>query len=895
MVALPGVDPAWSSYVDVPSASAADNPGTVNSWHYLDNGPQLSAAGTAVRGTLLCVHGNPTWSYLWRTLLAQGVLEGWRVIAVDQLDMGFSRRTRTFRRLADRVTDLEDFAAALHLDGPLVTVGHDWGGVVSLGYAHRNRANLAGVILTNTAIHQEPTKPIPSLLRLALLPGVHRIGTQTTSAFLDVTHALARPKLRSEVRAAFRAPYRTRADRAGIANFVSDIPATPSHPSYAALTDIAEGIRTLDVPSLMVWGPRDPIFTDTYLEDLTRRLPSADVHRFEDAGHLLQEDADVAGTIFRWLGERFPTGSRKASTAASAPPAAPPPTFLWHQLRERSAGPEQDSLAVAEMGRDSIRRSMSWRELADDVDAVAAGLTRFGVGSGSRVSLMVPPGVDLTVLIYACLRIGAVIVVADAGLGTKGLSRAVKGSVPDVVVGIERALLAARLFGWPGRRISVGTLSAGKRALHVESSLETLRTTPPGPVGDQNPDPDADAAILFTSGSTGPAKGVVYTHRQLSGMRDTVGGTFGLGPGGALVAGFAPFALLGPALGAASVTPDMEVTASKTLTARALADAAEAIDATAVFAAPAALRNIVATRDGLTASGKLALGRVTTVLSAGAPVPALLLQQVQELLPVASLSTPYGMTEALPVSTIDLEGILAAEADAEAEATADAAGATPGVVRGAGNGVCVGRAVQGARLAVSALSDDGVPHGTPTTEPGITGEILVDAPHVKSRYHRLWRTEEMSSRTAPWHRTGDVGHFDEAGRLWVEGRLGHIITTPGAVRTPVGIEQALEKLDAVRLAAVVGVGPAGTQAVVAVVEPLPAPGRNRRRTRKPVLADAGLAERARSAARMAGVDLAAILTVPALPVDIRHNAKIDRAEVAKWAGGVLAGGSSRTP
>ncbi|WP_026549999.1 alpha/beta fold hydrolase [Arthrobacter sp. Br18] len=894
MVALPGVDPAWSTYLDVPSTAAADNPGTVHSWHYLDNGRQLADAGTAVRGTLLCVHGNPTWSYLWRTLVAQGVTEGWRVVAVDQLDMGFSRRTRTFRRLADRVTDLEDFVAALELEGPVVTVGHDWGGVVSLGFAHRNRFDLAGVVLTNTAIHQDPAVPIPAPLRLALLPGMHRHGTRTTSAFLDVTHALARPKLRRDVHAAFRAPYRTGADRAGIANFVSDIPADPSHPSHAALADIAEGVRTLEVPALMVWGPRDPVFTDTYLEDLTRRLPSADVHRFEDAGHLVQEDADVAGTVFRWLDERLPAGA--PGIPADAPSSLPdavslesaaartPPTFLWHQLLERSAGPEQGSIAVAEMGSDGIRRRLSWRELADDVDAVAAGLSRLGLGQGSRVSLLVPPGVDLTVSTYACLRIGAVIVVADAGLGTKGLSRAVKGSVPDAVIGIERALLAARLFGWPARRISVGALPAGTRALlRVESSLEALRTTPPGPL--QDPEPDADAAILFTSGSTGPAKGVVYTHRQLSGMRDTVGGTFGLGPGGALVAGFAPFALLGPALGAASVTPDMDVTAPKTLTAQALGAAAQAIDATAVFAAPAALRNIVATRGGLGPSGAEALGLVTMVLSAGAPVPARLLEQVQELLPAATLHTPYGMTEALPVTDIDLEGILRAAADA-----AHPAGAMPG----AGNGVCVGRAVQAASIAVSPLSQGGIPDGAPTTAPGVTGEILVDAPHVKDRYHRLWRTEGASSRTPPWHRTGDVGHFDEAGRLWVEGRLGHLITSPGAVLTPVGVEQALENVDGVRLAAVVGVGPTGTQAVVAVIEADRPNGRVRGRSRKLVLADAALTECARSAARKTGVELAAVLTAPALPVDVRHNAKIDRTKVAEWASAALAGGY-RTP
>ena len=105
----------------------------------------------------------------------------------------------------------------------------------------------------------------------------------------------------------------------------------------------------------------------------------------------------------------------------------------------------------------------------------------------------------------------------------------------------------------------------------------------------------------------------------------------------------------------------------------------------------------------------------------------------------------------------------------------------------------------------------------------MTGEILVSAPHVKEAYDRLWLTQRESVRTAGWHRTGDVGHFDAAGRLWVEGRLAHVVTAPGAVVTPVGAEQAIERLDDVGLAAVVGVGPSGTQAVVAVVETVPRP------------------------------------------------------------------------
>ncbi|BBE23051.1 hypothetical protein MN0502_19340 [Arthrobacter sp. MN05-02] len=586
----------------------------------------------------------------------------------------------------------------------------------------------------------------------------------------------------------------------------------------------------------------------------------------------MQEDADTASTAMEWLGVRsvgLPRPDRSGDRAPEDRPYRP----LGGRITELAAGPGAGTTAVAEMAPSGRPRTLTWRELSDDVGAVAAGLTALGYGAGSRVSLLVPPGVDLTVLIYACLQIGAVIVVADAGLGARGLNRAVKGSAPDVVIGIERALLAARAFGWPGRRISAAPLPAARRkALRVEASLNDLRAARPiAGAPHTAPAPDTDAAILFTSGSTGPAKGVVYTHRRLSAMRDAVESTLGLGPGAALVAGFAPFALLGPALGATSVTPDMDVTAPRTLTAQALADAAAAIDATVVFASPAALRNVLATSADLPAAGRSALERITLMLSAGAPIPVPLLEEVQALVPSAVLHTPYGMTESLLVADIDLDGIRAA-------ATAAGAG-----LDGAGNGVCVGLPVHGARVAVSPLDGTGEATGEPTGAPGVTGEILVDAPHVKDRYFRLWRTQEDSARTRPWHRTGDVGHFDADGRLWVEGRLGHVITAPEGVVTPVGLEQSLDALDGVRLAAVVGVGPSGAQAVVAVVETT-TPGR------RPQLAEASLAAAARDAAGGRGVDLAAVISVPALPVDIRHNAKIDRARVAAWSGRFLAGG-----
>ncbi|MEQ4565847.1 alpha/beta fold hydrolase [Paenarthrobacter sp. CAP02] len=885
----PGIRPEWSRTIGVPSTSAVDAPGTVRQWHLLDNGGQLARRGLTPAGTLLCVHGNPTWSYLWRTLLAAGTdpAQPWRVIAVDQLDMGYSERTGEFRSLADRINDLGDLTDALGVEGPVVTVGHDWGGVISLGWALAHPAELTGVILTNTAVHQPSESKIPPALRLALHPAVHSWGTTTSDAFLRVTHSLASPPLAAEVRKAYMAPYKGPHRRSGVGNFVADIPVDADHPSFPALDAVAEGLRTLKVPALMLWGPRDPIFSDRYLKDLIGRLPHAQVHRFEGAGHLLAEDRDIATPVFQWLAgqaqdkNQHSAGTRpdaKADGAATQEPEAFRP--LWDELGTLADSDSAAETAVAEMAPDgSVARSLSWHGLNSRVLDVAAGLRKAGVASGSRVSLMVPPGVDLTVALYACLRLGAVVVVADAGLGTKGLSRAVKGATPDFLIGIDKALAAAAALGWPGRRISVQDLPViRRRALKVETSLSTLARRAADGAAEHNAsvDPEAPAAVLFTSGSTGPAKGVLYTHRQLAATRDTLAETFDIRPGARLVAGFAPFALLGPALGAVSVTPDMDVTAPRTLTARALADAVAAIDATVVFAAPAALRNVLATQDGISEAGQTALDGVQLLLSAGAPIPEPLLAEVQQLVPGASLHTPYGMTEALPVTDISLQQIQAAEAGV-------------GTVKGAGNGVCVGRPVHGARIAVLPLAEDGkASDSPPTLEAGVTGEVLVSAPHVKDSYDRLWLTQQKSASPAGWHRTGDVGHFDAEGRLWVEGRLQHVVTAPGKAVTPIGAEQAVERLDGVGLAAVAGVGPAGTQAIVAVVETVP-------KVRKAGPAAPHLAQRVRAAAREVGVDVSAVLVVASQPTDIRHNAKIDRTRLSAWAARVLAGGRPGKP
>jgi olefin beta-lactone synthetase len=441
---LVGLHPAWSRLV-----TAVDHRGDQRTWHVIDSAAGADDPG-GIELTVLAVHGNPTWSYLWRDLVARAP-ERVRVVAVDQLDMGFSERTGVRRRLADRVEDLGGLTEALGLDGPVVTVAHDWGGPVSLGWALAHRDQLAGVVLTNTAVHQPEGSPAPGLIRTARLPGVLRRVTVDTTTFIRGALAMSRPRPASEVADGYLAPYGSRDRREAIAGFVEDIPLDASHPSAAALDAIADGLDALaSVPVLLAWGPEDKVFSDLYLHDLEERLPHADVHRFVGAAHMVPEDADVAGAVWAWV-------DGLDDRAAAAPQVLErqrrPP--LWAAL---DRGDDGDRPAVVELA-DGQATTITFAELHRRVEHLAAGLVEAGVEPGDRVALLVPPGIDLTVVLYACWRMGAVMVLVDSGLGPRNMSRALASAAPDHLIAITKGLLAAQALRWPGRRIAVDDLA----------------------------------------------------------------------------------------------------------------------------------------------------------------------------------------------------------------------------------------------------------------------------------------------------------------------------------------------------------------------------------------------------------------------------------------------------
>ena len=848
--------------------------------HVLDTNPEH------VELTVVCVHGNPTWSYLWRNVARQAPPTV-RVIAPDHVGMGFSARSGGIRRLDQRVRDLSAIVGTLEVRGPVVVLAHDWGGPVALGWSENVVDDedspfwIAGVVLTNTAVHHPGHRSIPWVIAATRLPGIRGVMTRRTQGFVRATTRISR--VDAETARAFRAPYTTAQDRHAIDDFVADIPTGPDHPTSAVLKGIASRLDTLaDVPTLLVWGMRDPVFSVKYLDDLRRPLPHALVQQYPDAGHLVLEDrADAIADIWSWI-ERVPTsldGREKDTDSEGVHAHETTEDDLGNNLRRRGRGSTAAAVAMSEPrpgvdpGADpgaspesGLFRDVSWGALEGRVAGLADAFSRRGVSAGDRVAVLIPPGADLLAVVYAVWRIGASSVVIDAVHGARSLLRSLKGARVDHVVAIRRAAPVVRLLNVPGEVFWQ----------HRVAGLLDAQAEPRGtPVAHAV---HSDAAIVFTSGATGPAKAVAYSRAGIAATRDTLLGHYGLTDDDVLVAAFAPWAVLGPLLGIASVIPAMDASRPGSLTAESLSAAMEHAGGTVMWMSPAALSSVLAgARPGSHVRTRLARAgsSLRLLLLAGAPIARSLLRDVMALWPECDVRTPYGMTEVLPATDVTAREVL---------------------TEPPGAGVLVGRPLPSVEIAVAVVDSHGTPSCELSTEAGVLGEVALRAPHTKDRYDAQAFVEQRTSRNRGWHRTGDVGILDQQGRLWLEGRLGHVIATVHGPLGPVSIEQRIEEglggvgVDRIVTAAV-GVGPAGAQVLVVVCAPaVVGAGASRMRQRNVDLAEMSLASRVRAVARDAQVpDVAAVLWIDRMPVDIRHGAKIDRARLAADAERLLAG------
>ena len=507
--------------------------------------------------------------------------------------------------------------------------------------------------------------------------------------------------------------------------------------------------------------------------------------------------------------------------------------------------------------------TLDYRQLDARSDAMAAGLAGYGIGRGVRTVVMVRPSPEFFLLMFALFKLGAVPVLVDPGIDRRALKQCLDEAQPEAFIGIPLAHVARLALRWApsatrlvtvGRRLGWGgtTLAALERA--GANGGPMLAGT----------DGEDMAAILFTSGSTGVPKGVVYRHRHFVGQIQLLGSAFGMEAGGVDLPTFPPFALFDPALGLTSVIPDMDPTRPAQADPARLHDAIQRFGVTQLFGSPALMR--VLARHGRP------LPTVTRVTSAGAPVPPDVVATIRRLLPAdAQFWTPYGATECLPVAVVEGRELERTRAATEA-----------------GAGTCVGSVVEPNEVRIIAIDDAPLPDWgqARVLATGEVGEITVAGPTTTDSYFnrpQATAAAKISETLADGsirivHRMGDVGYFDAQGRLWFCGRKTQRVETARGPLYTEQVEPVFNTVAGVARSALVGVGAAGAQVPVLCVE------LQRGQSDSPALREA---LRAQATLRLPEANLQHVLMHPAFPVDIRHNAKIGREKLAVWASAEL--------
>jgi len=531
-----------------------------------------------------------------------------------------------------------------------------------------------------------------------------------------------------------------------------------------------------------------------------------------------------------------------------------------------------DALAVlAPAGRSASGRArhihLTFRQLDRESDFIAAGLTERGIGRGVRAVLMVKPGLSFFALTFGLFKAGAVPVLVDPGLGIGNVGPALAEARPGAFIGIRKAQVARRLLGW-GRATVRATVTVTRHwpGGWLDSYDIDGTVSDPWP-GTAPVDPDDMAAILFTSGSTGIPKGVVYTHAIFRAQVDLLRDTYDIRPGEVDLCTFPLFALFGPILGMTCVVPEMDATRPGKVDPTRIIEAVEDFGVTNLFGSPALIRRVGDFGD----RNKAKLPTLRRVISAGAPVPARVLETFSRLLEgEARIFTPYGATESLPVCSIGSDEILG-----ETRRKTDE-----------GAGVCVGRPVSGMRVEIIVIENEPIPTWSDdlVVVDGTIGEIAVRGPVVTRSYFGREESTRLAKIDDPatggfWHRMGDVGYRDDRGRIWFCGRKSHRVVTPNGTLFTIPVEGVFNTHPAVERTALVGVGEPGRARPVLCVELTSDPTVRGRRPWGPIRDDLLALGRTNPISR----EVETIIQHPGFPVDIRHNAKIFREKLAAWA------------
>ncbi len=516
-------------------------------------------------------------------------------------------------------------------------------------------------------------------------------------------------------------------------------------------------------------------------------------------------------------------------------------------------------------GRDSSGRVMyshlTFLQLDRESDCLAHGMENAGITRGTRTILMVKPSLEFFMIIFALFKIGAVPVVVDPGMGIRRMVECFKEGRPEAFIGIPPAHVIRTFYPRFFKTVRVW-VTVGRRWFWKGFTLNQIRQVPWKLYSIAKTRGNDIAAILFTTGSTGPAKGAVYTHGNFDAQLRHIKTHLDLSMGEIDLSTFPLFALFWPPLGITSIIPDMDPTKPARANPKKIIEAILNQGVTSMFASPALLNRVGA-------YGKkrhIVLPSLKRVISAGAPVLPSVIEQFTFLLGEdARIHTPYGATEAVPIISITNDEILSETRQFSEK----------------GYGICIGRPINDLKIRVIKISDDPIQRWSDdlVVEDGEMGEITVSGDLVTRQYFEKPEadaTAKIEDKNSFWHRMGDVGWKDSKGRIWFCGRKSHRVKTKENTLFTIPCEAIFNNHPQVFRSALVGIGTRNQQKPVICIELKRTRHKlNKKRIKKELLELAGQNELTK--------DIKTILFHKSFPVDIRHNSKIFREKLARWA------------
>ena len=532
-------------------------------------------------------------------------------------------------------------------------------------------------------------------------------------------------------------------------------------------------------------------------------------------------------------------------------------TFNIAARLEHWADQKPESVALIEM---RSGRQRTFKELEQESSRLASGLIQFGMKSGERVLLMVPYGIDFVTLTFAMFKAGLIPVLIDPGLGKKNVLKCIKQVQPHGMIAIPLAHAIKKIF--PANFKSIQhNVTVGTRWFWGGASLNKLLDSGKTDFKMASMEKEHPAAILFTSGSTGPAKGVLFSHGIFNHQVRILQEQFDIQPDETDLPTFPLFGLFSSGLGMTSIIPDMDSTKPAHVDPKNIIVPIQNFKISSSFGSPALWDTV----SQYCLDQNIQLPTLKRIIMAGGPVSGDLLARFETIVDKScKIYTPYGATEVLPVSLIDRREILDETWSLSNQ----------------GRGTCVGHPIPGVEIKIIEISDQPILKWQDITESGtnIVGEIAVKAEWATRTYFNrqdLTQLAKIEDGNSFWHRMGDLGRLDEKNRLWFYGRKNQRVVTEFETLYTIPCEAIFNQHPDVKRSALVGTG-YKTKPVI-IIEPV-------ERIKSQAARQKFTAELLERGAKSSLTQsITKVLFHEEFPVDVRHNAKIFREKLSLWA------------